>query len=347
MLTTLTDEQESLRVAARAIAHQARVNRTEDLSLIDRDKVWRLLADADLLGLRLRNGGIPVASGVEVAIVAEALGASLVPAPYLGSAVMAVELLELAGDRTERASAIASGDRRVGLLVDERLTGTCTRSTELPANLVWDGDGVATAVGIVLSDEIEVVEVPVPDSAGDRPNADLTRVVRQLETSTLKEADPIGRLSAPQFDRWLALTLIGLSADIAGVIRNVFELGIAYSRERIAYGAPIGSYQAIQHLCADSDVVVETAFEHVKYAAWAVDELKPSDALLAARTTKAYCSEAARTIPENMMQLFGGIGHTWEHVAHLHLRRGLLDRQMFGDEGVQLALIADSLLGTV
>jgi alkylation response protein AidB-like acyl-CoA dehydrogenase len=120
---------------------------------------------------------------------------------------------------------------------------------------------------------------------------------------------------------------------------------VEYSKERIQYGVPIGSFQAIQHLCAEALVQTEAASSATKYAAWAVDELAAGDALLAARTAKAYTCSVARDVPETVMQVYGGIGQTWEHIAHLFTRRALLDRLVFGDRSEQLLRIADARLG--
>jgi alkylation response protein AidB-like acyl-CoA dehydrogenase len=120
---------------------------------------------------------------------------------------------------------------------------------------------------------------------------------------------------------------------------------VEYAKQRYQYGVPVGSFQAVQHLCAEALVAVEGADSTVKYAAWAVDELEPADALLAARTAKAYTGITARTVPETIMQVYGGIGQTWEHIAHFVNRRAMLDRQVFGDDDVQLSAIADARLG--
>jgi alkylation response protein AidB-like acyl-CoA dehydrogenase len=146
-------------------------------------------------------------------------------------------------------------------------------------------------------------------------------------------------------DRWLALALTAVSADAVGAMRHGLEQVVAYTKERIQYGVPVGSFQAVQHLCAEALVAVEGADSTVKYAAWAVDELEPDEALLAARTAKAYCATTARTVPETIMQVYGGIGQTWEHIAHFVNRRNLVDRQLFGDDAAQQTAIADARLG--
>jgi alkylation response protein AidB-like acyl-CoA dehydrogenase len=122
---------------------------------------------------------------------------------------------------------------------------------------------------------------------------------------------------------------------------------VAYTKERVEFGVPVASFQAVQHLCADALVKVEGAASTVKYAAWAVDELHPTEALLAARTAKAYAADVARDVGEIVLQVYGGVGQTWEHIAHFFLRRMMLSSHVLGDASVQLECIADARLGAV
>ena len=92
-------------------------------------------------------------------------------------------------------------------------------------------------------------------------------------------------------------------------------------------------------------VQVEAAQSVNCYAAWAVDQLDADEALLAARTAKAYASSVALPVTETVMQVYGGIGQTWEHIAHVYTRRALVGARLFGDEAYQLQQIADVRLG--
>jgi alkylation response protein AidB-like acyl-CoA dehydrogenase len=90
---------------------------------------------------------------------------------------------------------------------------------------------------------------------------------------------------------------------------------------------------------------VEATSSVTRYAGWSVDALPPDEALLAARVAKAYAASVAREVTETVMQVFGGIGQTWEHIAHIHTRRALTGRALFGDESLHLSAIADARLG--
>ena len=124
-------------------------------------------------------------------------------------------------------------------------------------------------------------------------------------------------------------------------MQGATDLGAAYAKERRQYGAPIGSFQAVQHLLADALVLTEGARSIALYAAWAVDALDPTEAVAAAATAKAYATRAARTACETSIQVHGGIGNTWECLAHVFLRRSLLSGDAFGGVDANLARVLD------
>jgi alkylation response protein AidB-like acyl-CoA dehydrogenase len=152
-------------------------------------------------------------------------------------------------------------------------------------------------------------------------------------------------LSSASSLRWQALALALVCADMVGTCAAALEGAVAHACEREQFGRPVGSFQAVQQLCADQLVSVEGGRSIMWQAAWAVDELEPAEALALARVAKAYCAEMGRTVCETAIQVWGGLGMTWECPAHRYLRRALLDRQLFGDDRVQLAAIAHDRLG--
>jgi alkylation response protein AidB-like acyl-CoA dehydrogenase len=113
----------------------------------------------------------------------------------------------------------------------------------------------------------------------------------------------------------------------------------------VQFGRPIGSFQAVQQLCADQHVTIESARSITWQAAWAVDALDPAEALGLARVAKAWCAAAARPVCEAAIQVWGGLGITWECEAHRYLRRALVDRALLGDERTHLAAIAPAPTG--
>jgi alkylation response protein AidB-like acyl-CoA dehydrogenase len=188
--------------------------------------------------------------------------------------------------------------------------------------------------------------VLIPSEHGDRlgeiepgaaePPLDLTRATSASEAAA---ASPLGATTALDDDavaRWRALGLALTSADLVGVMRGALTLGCDYAGQRHQYGAPIGSFQAVQHLLADACVATEGSRSAALYAAWAVDTLDPGEALAAGALSKAYCSRAARDVCEAVVQVHGGIGNTWDCLAHVYLRRSLLSTDLFGGVGPNL-----------
>ena len=125
-------------------------------------------------------------------------------------------------------------------------------------------------------------------------------------------------------------------------------LATDYARTRQQYGAPIGSFQAVQHLLADALVATEGSRSIALHAAWAVDALSGTDALAAASAAKAFCARAARSVCETAVQVHGGIGNTWECLAHVYLRRALVSGEILGGVGPNLdrVLAAHGVGGT-
>lgn len=259
-------------------------------ALADGERIARLDKQIEAAGWRaLRSDG---ASGVEVAIVAEEFGRGLVDAPFMGP-VLADELARHAGVDGQGAT-IAFGDRAI----DAR---GCQRALILHETTVSGAD-----------------------LAGDRAGADLTRA-----NAGLGAAVPVGEVSADVAGRWLALAVATTSADLVGAARGAQALTVDYAKIREQYGNPIGSYQAIAHLLAESLALIEGSISVLRHAAWAVDELDPAEAIRAARVAKIYCARAARTVCETAVQVHGGIGNTWECLAHVYLRRVLAATELW------------------
>jgi alkylation response protein AidB-like acyl-CoA dehydrogenase len=338
MDATFDDEQEQLADVAERIA--SRIGTGVDPST-DRATAWRLVADAGLLGLRLpAEAGGSGAGGVEVAIVAEALGRQASPVPYIGP-VLAAELLSAAHAPADLLAAVAEGERRVTICVDGTLSSMATPN-EGGEVIGWDATDADAFVVLTPTDgDLGVTLIDGPGIA--RNCADLTRRLVALGSDA-----PRSSLGAPvlgdQVATIEALALVLLSADMVGAMQGALDVAVDYAKQRVQFKRPIGSFQAIQHLAADQHVSVEASRSATYYAAWAIDGLAPDRALAAARTAKAYVSARAQEVTEAVLQIHGGIGHTWEHIGHYYLRRVLLDRFTLGDQHTQLARIAEATL---
>lgn len=136
-------------------------------------------------------------------------------------------------------------------------------------------------------------------------------------------------LSSEDAQRWRALALVGTCADLVGAARGAHALAVDYAKVREQYGSTIGSYQAVAHLLAEGLALIEGSISVLRHAAWAVDELPAEEAVRAGRIAKVYCARAARTVCETAIQVHGGIGNTWECLAHVYLRRVLVATELW------------------
>ena len=342
MRAVLNEEQEMLRTTAEGLAKRYAVRNPSDLLKIDRGACWKAIVETGLLGLRIRQDGAPVTSCVEVMLVAEALAGALTPAPYIGT-TLAQELLVLGGMSSE-ASSIADGAGRYTILLSDDLKDL-GRTRSLNGSIAADAEGARYALGLSETNgQTRLFRVDLAQSFIPLTTPDFSRVWKKPEGKPA--IDVVGDPLPPEaLDRWCALALTLVCADIVGVLRSGLQQVVEYSKTRIQYGVPVGSFQAVQHMCAAVLVKVEAASSMTRYAAWTVDELSPAQSLLAAHTAKAHCAGMARTVAETIMQAFGGIGQTWEHIAPLMNRRAMLDSYLFGDEAHQLLQISDIRLG--
>lgn len=350
MNTSFSEEQELLRDTMADVAKDVGVAQPQDLPFEPEriERGWRTLAQLGLLALCLPEaaGGHP-ASGVEIAIIAESLGRNLSPLPYIGVAVLAGGLLGHAKRaRGQVIKDLSSGAQRVTVIFDQDLNAPLRLggpSGEPPAGLAFDAAG--SKIGLALQQQASGDWAIRPLSLETTPvnGFDVTRHVTSLRAGPPTEA-AWGEVADESLTRWQALSLVSLSADLVGVMGGSLDAAVHYAKNRRQFGRPIGSFQAIQHLCADQLASLEAARGLTYYAAWAVDSLDPATALLAARTAKAYSSNVAREVTEAALQIHGGIGMTWECTSHLFLRRALLDRQLMGNETVHFRSIASQRL---
>jgi alkylation response protein AidB-like acyl-CoA dehydrogenase len=313
----LSAEQEALRdsvaqvverLAPKAVADLEDAERAEKLDAAVEASGWRELRSAS-------NGDEPLASGVEVAIVAEELGRGVADAAFMGP-TLAADLRRLVG------AAGATATETVALSAD---------LGALDGHVAVDAAGATAALSLAGS---EIVQVPVTGPIGEP--VDLTRPSCAIGPVST----PVGVVATDDLTRWTALGLALTCADLVGTMRGAIEMTRSYANERRQYGMEIGSFQAVQHLLADAHVTMEGSRSIALHAAWAVDALAPADALAAAAAAKAYCARGARSVCETAIQVHGGIGNTWEHMAHVFLRRVLLSSDVLGGVGPSLERVA-------
>ncbi|MGC0422455.1 acyl-CoA dehydrogenase family protein [Embleya sp. AB8] len=330
--------------------------------------VWRRVCEqTGLAGLAIPEeyGGVGFGF-TELVVALEEMGRSLFPSPFLASSVLTAYALAHAGDAAARAEylpGIAAGST-LGAFALAEPGRRDVRAVELAARAEGDGwrlDGVKTHVIDGLIADLVVVVARVNGDLAlftvDRDAAGLSRAALPTLDQTRKQArltfvDTPARLlgavgADAALERVLALAEIAVAAEAVGGAARCLELTVEYTKGRVQFGRPIGSFQAIKHRCADLYVEVETARSALYYAAWAATEAEaagldaPGELAVMAPLAMTTATAAYRHVAEEMIQLHGGVGFTWEYDCHLYLKRAITSAHLFGERSAQRARIAE------
>jgi hypothetical protein len=263
---------------------------------------------------------------VEVAVIAEELGRGLADAAFLGP-TLAADLRRRAGAppaTSNETVALVPDLSRLAVADDDANATAVDAHSASSALLLVAGNGGRRLGAMALGEEVMTADLTRPGAHRQEGEH-----VAALDGQTrLLEADDLAR--------WQSLGLAAGCADLVGTMRGALELATEYAKQRKQYGAAIGSFQAVQHLLADAHVATEGSRSIALHAAWAVDAVSADDALAACSAAKAYCARAARSVCETSIQVHGGIGNTWECLAHVFLRRALFSTELLGGVGLSL-----------
>jgi alkylation response protein AidB-like acyl-CoA dehydrogenase len=311
------------------------------------EAVWQGLARLGATGVLVpaEHDGLGMTM-VEAGVVAEELGAALNPGPWLSSAVAGARALARAGADDELLADIASGTAiaTVGPLRGARPTAD---GATLRGEMTAIPDVAAANVLLVIAEESTGAGLYAVDPESDsvtvtvRPHVDPTRKlfdVGLVGVSARRLADAPEDAAAALVDD----VLIACAADALGAATAVMNLAIDYAKARRQFDQPIGSFQAVQHLCVDMYEAVELARSGVIHALWAADAAEPGERHLAALRAKAFAGRLA-AVGDTAIQVFGGIGFTWEHDAHLYLKRLLGWSSYLGGPDRYLELVGAQL----
>jgi alkylation response protein AidB-like acyl-CoA dehydrogenase len=360
-----SEEQELLRATARKFFENecpsAFVRRRMEEPAGTTDEFWGKLAEQGWLGLIYPEeyGGSGLGF-VDLTVLMEEMGRVVMPGPFFSTVLLGgLTILEAGSPEQKKAwlPRIAAGEARAALAWTE-------------PNARWDAEGVTATARrsgegwvlsgtklFVLDAHLADVTVVVARTADGRPaeqalslflvergtpgfeprllpTMDQTR--KQCEVALRDVRVPASALLGPEHGGWAPLArvveraTVALCAEMCGGAQKVLEMTTEYAKIRVAFGRPIGAYQAVKHRAADMLVDVENAKSLTYYAAWAVDERVP-ESTLAASMAKAYASDAYRRVAGAGIQLHGGIGFTWEHDLHLYFKRAKFSEFTFGD----------------
>jgi len=327
----LSDDQQALRSAATdllagrsslAVARSA----TERGGTPDTE-LWSAMVEQGWCGLAVPEalGGVGL-GWVEATVVLEQVGTRVSPAPIL-SQMVALEFVADTpwGPRLLDGSSVAA--------VAWRMEEPCVYA---PISDV-----------VVVPEDDRLVAI---DLDGCRPPAepamDLTRQLGWLRSADLVGAPRLDLGGLDVVERYGQVAAVAYAAELLGLAQRTLDLSVAYAGERVQFGRPIGSFQAVKHRCADMLVDVEGMRSAVYWAAWCVAVGDP-DAAVAASVAKCWCSDAGSRVMASALQVHGGIGFTWDHDLHFYLKRAHLDGLSFGDATFHRVRLAELLRARV
>jgi alkylation response protein AidB-like acyl-CoA dehydrogenase len=334
----LSDEQIALRDTVRSfLAEKASIAGHVRPMLDDptgtTEAVWRGLAALGTTGLLVPpeydGAGMTM---IEAGIVLEELGAGLHPGPWLSTAVAATRALTRFGVANASAATLFSG------IADGSTTATVGPLDGARPTAVEQGDGfmlrgVIDNVSDVAAADVLLVLADQHDGTGlfalqtstpgieVTPQAGIDQTRKHFRVTLVDtQAQHLATGSGDAVEALVDDVMIAWAADALGAARAVLQLAVEYAKVRRQFGQPIGAFQAVQHLCVDMYETVELARSGVIHALWAADAADRDERHLAAMRAKAFAGRLAG-VADNAIQVFGGIGYTWEHDAHLYFKR--------------------------
>jgi alkylation response protein AidB-like acyl-CoA dehydrogenase len=313
------------------------------------DELWTQMVELGWPALTIaeEHGGLGLGF-VELAVLAEELGRVIAPGPFVPTVTQFVPAVRNAGTNEQQ-------QRFLGAVASGQLTGTLAIGGDVGAT---EADGGWLLSGTVrhVVDGDQADEVVVVATVGDgrrafvvrgdhiaaEPQRTLDRS-RHVATITLDAVRvDEGRALNPDsqaLDRAVEEATAALALELVGTCQSIFDIALAYSKERHQFGVPIGSFQAIKHKFADMLVALERARATAYFAAATIAEDDERRAL-AVDMAKAAAGDAQRLIAQEGIQMMGGIGYTWEHDMHLYVKRAKSSDALFGTSSEHRARVA-------
>ncbi len=330
--------------------------------------VWKQLAvELGLLGVQVpeRYGGTGFGS-LELGIAMEEMGRALLCAPFLSTACLAAGALLEVGDepaRREWLPLLCSGDCVASLALLD--AGDAWDPAEVRTEARPDGSGyVLRGDKRLVTDgaraDLLLVVARLPETRG-RDGVTLLAVrgdAQGLAATPVEGLDATRKLAdlrldgargaligveggaADGLDRALARAAAALAAESAGGAARCLEAAVDYAGQRLQFGRPIGSFQAIKHRCADALLEVESAKSAAYWACWTADA-RPDQLPLAASVAKSFCDEAFGRVALDNLHVHGGMGFTWEADCHLYLKRARANAALLGSPAQHRRRIAE------
>jgi alkylation response protein AidB-like acyl-CoA dehydrogenase len=318
-------------------------------------QLWQVMVDQGWTAVEQAEDGGGLGLGmVEVGLLCEQLGRRVAPVPYLGTVVAADAFRAAAADpgqspevreaSAEWAGRLAAGQAVAALAFTPDGGGATELSADGSCRLSAPTEptvfaSVADVAVVVTGDAMYQVALDPERRPPPEPAMDRTRSMAWLRL----DGTPARRIGGPEAaGRTLDRAAAAVSAELLGASSRALEMSVGYAKDRVQFGKPIGSFQAVKHRLADALVDVEGMRSSVYYASWCLASGHP-DATLAASSAKVWCSDASHRVMASCLQVHGGIGFTWEHDLHLLVKRAQLDASSWGDAAFHRERIATLL----
>ena len=310
--------------------------------------LWTAMAEQGWLGVVVAEdrGGLGL-GWVEAAVLLEENGRHTAPVPYAPQ-LLALDALSDDDAHTELVVSLIDGSVTAAVAWSGRDDAVACDGDGVQVTLTGqlgpvDGAASADVVVVAVAEGVFLVDLVAVGRPAQEPAMDITRSLSWLDL----DGTPATRLGgAAASARLGALGALATSAELLGGSGRVLELATAYAKDRVQFGAPIGSFQAVKHRCADMLVDVEGMRSATWYAAWAASVGEPGWEM-AASTAKVWCAEASKRVMASGLQVHGGIGFTWEHDLHLFIKRAQFEQLEFGDASFHREALASGLRASV
>jgi alkylation response protein AidB-like acyl-CoA dehydrogenase len=358
----LSESQEFLKDSARQFfageCPSAEMRRLMETDTAYDAALWSKLTDQGYTGIIFPEayGGVGLGK-VELMLLMEEAGRALLPGPFFSTVVLAGSVLDAVASQARKEKYLAPichGAARATVAILESSASWNPRDVQLAASngkltgekyFVSDA-AVADFIIVVASNGVFAVNAKAPGlKISPMIAMDLTRKLYVVAFNNT----PAEEISATtDLARAFDVATAALCAELVGGMQRTLDITVEYAKTRKQFGKPIGTFQAVQHQCADMYLETESSRSAVYYAGWALEENSP-DASTAVSIAKMYASDAARTVGNRGIQIHGGMGFTWENDVHLYYRRAKGSETAFGDSTFHRERIASAVIdfGTV
>jgi alkylation response protein AidB-like acyl-CoA dehydrogenase len=324
-------------------------------------ELWSEIAEQGWLGIHMSeaHGGLGLGL-VDLAVVAEEMGRACFPGPFLGT-IWAATLIAAAGATSKYLGPLAAGELKGAVALLEPETSWDSSDVRLQASKAGSGftlsgrkcfvSDAAVADMIVcvarvgyelalLAVDAKALGISIRPTAGLDATRKLADVTFEGVTVGAENVLAVGDAARAALAHSMRVGTLAVCADMLGGMQWIIENTVEYAKTRQQFGKVIGSFQAVQHMCADMLLLTESARSAIYFAAWALDA-EPTSADRAVATAKVFASDASREVANRGVQVHGGIGFTWEHDLQLYYKRSKSSEILFGDASFHRAQLAN------